>query len=390
MLDRIHAGFTEQRRFMSDVGHELRTPLTILRGTLEMTDEHDPGDVREAHRIALDELDRMGRVVGDLSELAAATRPDYVTLRPLDMAAFARSAFARIEKIAEREWIFEGGADVTGDGDEQRLTQAVIQLAANAVRYSEPGTPIRFGVDQVAGPDGPEIHIRVQDEGVGIAPEDQRRIFERFSRIDPGRESGSGLGLPIVSAIAEGHGGVVRLASQPGHGSTFTLVIPQFTEPGGASTQHPADPQPPESRLSAPDPASPPPPRRTRGEAGVADPVPRGRARIARFVERGLRANAYACAVVEDGISALDLASSGDFDLLILDVGLPRMDGFQVLKALRSMDVEIPILMVTARTGVEDTVQGLEEGANDYIAKPFRFEELLARVKLRAREATSG
>lgn len=257
MLDRIQAGFTEQRRFMSDVGHELRTPLTILRGTLEMTDEHDPGDVREAHRIALDELDRMGRVVGDLSELAAATRPDYVTLRPLDMAAFARSAFARIEKIAEREWIFEGGADVTGDGDEQRLTQAVIQLAANAVRYSEPGTPIRFGVDQVAGPDGPEIHIRVQDEGVGIAPEDQRRIFERFSRIDPGRESGSGLGLPIVSAIAEGHGGVVRLASQPGHGSTFTLVIPQFTEPGGASMQHPADPQPSESRLSAPDPADP-------------------------------------------------------------------------------------------------------------------------------------
>src|SRR5690606_7157028 len=90
------------------------------------------------------------------------------------------------------------------------------------------------------------------------------------------------------------------------------------------------------------------------------------------------------------GIAALDLASSGDFDLLILDVGLPRMDGFQVLKALRGMDVQIPILMVTARTGVDDTVQGLEGGANDYIAKPFRFEELLARVKLRAREATAG
>ena len=113
-------------------------------------------------------------------------------------------------------------------------------------------------------------------------------------------------------------------------------------------------------------------------------------ARISRFVERGLKANGYASTVVEDGISALDLASSGDFDLLILDVGLPRMDGFQVLKALRAMDVQIPILMVTARTGVDDTVQGLEGGANDYIAKPFRFEELLARVKLRAREATKG
>lgn len=112
--------------------------------------------------------------------------------------------------------------------------------------------------------------------------------------------------------------------------------------------------------------------------------------RIARFVEKGLKANGYACTVVEDGISALDLGSSGDFDLMILDVGLPRMDGFQVLKALRGMDVDIPILMVTARSGVEDTVQGLEGGANDYIAKPFRFEELLARVKLRAREATAG
>ncbi|MFC7376140.1 response regulator transcription factor [Brachybacterium sp. GCM10030268] len=113
-------------------------------------------------------------------------------------------------------------------------------------------------------------------------------------------------------------------------------------------------------------------------------------ARIARFVERGLKANGYASSVVEDGISALDLASSGDFDLLILDVGLPRMDGFQVLRALREMEVDLPILMVTARTGVEDTVQGLEAGANDYIAKPFRFEELLARVKLRAREAAAG
>src|SRR5699024_11312254 len=99
---------------------------------LEMTDEHDPGDVREAHRIALDELDRMGRVVGDLSELAAATRPDYVTLRPLDMAAFARSAFARIEEIDEREWIFEGGAGVTGAGDEERLPQGLSQLGAKA------------------------------------------------------------------------------------------------------------------------------------------------------------------------------------------------------------------------------------------------------------------
>ncbi|MBB5832708.1 sensor histidine kinase [Brachybacterium aquaticum] len=227
MLGRIQEGFAEQRRFMSDVGHELRTPLTIVRGTLETTDVDDPADVAESHGIAMDELDRMGRVVGDLSELAASSRPDYVKPRPIDLDAFTRSAFARIEHIAERTWILEHSVDVVADADEQRLTQAVVQLAANAARYSDEGTRVWFAVDRVLGPDGPEIHVSVRDEGIGIALEDQRRIFERFARIDASRGSGSGLGLPIVRAIAEGHGGVVRLFSEPGHGSTFTVVFPQ-------------------------------------------------------------------------------------------------------------------------------------------------------------------
>ena len=232
MLSRIQAGFAEQRRFMSDVGHELRTPLTIVRGTLETTDVENAADVQESREIALEELERMGRVVGDLSELAASTRPDYVRPRPLDLQAFARSAFARIEHIAERDWLLERTADVVADADEQRLAQAVVQLAANAVRYSEEGSRIRMAVDWVPGPDGPEIRVSVQDEGVGIAPEDQQRIFERFARVDGAAGSGTGLGLPIVQAIAEGHGGSVHLDSAPGRGSTFTIVFPQFRDRG--------------------------------------------------------------------------------------------------------------------------------------------------------------
>lgn len=242
MLGRIQAGFAEQRRFMSDVGHELRTPLTIVRGTLETTDIEDVEDVRESRDIAIEELDRMGRVVGDLSELAASARPDYVRLRPLDLAGFTRSAFARIEHIAEREWILERTVDVVADADEQRLAQAVVQLAANAVRYSDEGSRIRFGVDRVLGPEGPEIHVSVQDEGIGIGTEDQRRIFERFTRVDGSRGSGTGLGLPIVLAIAEGHGGVVRLLSKPGQGSTFTIVFPQFADRSSADERTPGDP----------------------------------------------------------------------------------------------------------------------------------------------------
>ncbi|MEE1650099.1 HAMP domain-containing sensor histidine kinase [Brachybacterium sp. J144] len=233
MLARIQAGFVEQRRFMSDVGHELRTPLTIVRGTLETTDPGDPADVREAHEIAIDELDRMGRVVGDLSELAASSRPDFVRPRRTDLGDAVRSAFSRLPHIGEREWVLERTPEGTVLLDQQRLTQALVQLAANAVRYSEPGTRIAVIADRVAGPAGPELHVAVRDQGIGIAAADQERIFERFTRVEGAPGSGSGLGLPIVRAIAEGHDGEVRVESTLGEGSTFTLVLPWRTPADG-------------------------------------------------------------------------------------------------------------------------------------------------------------
>jgi two-component system, OmpR family, copper resistance phosphate regulon response regulator CusR len=108
-------------------------------------------------------------------------------------------------------------------------------------------------------------------------------------------------------------------------------------------------------------------------------------ARIASFVEKGLRANGFATDVAGDGDEALRLARTGRYDLLILDIGLPGRDGFDVLRELRRTDESLPVIILTARTSVGDTVAGLESGADDYIPKPFRFEELLARVRLRLR-----
>ncbi|MCX2749722.1 response regulator transcription factor [Arthrobacter sp. MI7-26] len=113
-------------------------------------------------------------------------------------------------------------------------------------------------------------------------------------------------------------------------------------------------------------------------------------ARISTFMEKGLRAAGHTPSVVADGITALDYATSGQFDLLILDAGLPRLDGFTVLGLLRETKVRLPVIMVTARTSVHDTVAGLDGGADDYLAKPFRFEELLARIRIRLRNPVPG
>lgn len=105
--------------------------------------------------------------------------------------------------------------------------------------------------------------------------------------------------------------------------------------------------------------------------------------RIASFVQKGLSANGFTVSIVADGPSAYDYAMSGGFDLMVLDIGLPGMDGFEVLAKLRAAGNHMPVIVLTARTGVHDTVAGLEGGADDYMPKPFRFEELLARVRLR-------
>lgn len=105
--------------------------------------------------------------------------------------------------------------------------------------------------------------------------------------------------------------------------------------------------------------------------------------RIASFVTKGLRANGYSVTHTGDGDEALNLAQSGDFDLLILDIGLPGKDGFEVLRTLRGTGNRLPVLILTARDSVQDTVMGLDGGADDYMAKPFSFDELLARVRRR-------
>uniref|UniRef100_UPI00084859F9 sensor histidine kinase n=1 Tax=Cellulosimicrobium cellulans TaxID=1710 RepID=UPI00084859F9 len=252
MLDRLEGSFESQRRLLDDVGHELRTPLTVVRGHLELMDPGDASDARETRDLALDELDRMHRLVDDLVTLATVGRPDFVRPAPTDVGRLTDDVHDKVRTLGDRRWRIDARADVVADVDAQRVTQALLQLAANAVKFSAPGSVVALG--SAVSDDGTRVRLWVRDEGVGIAPDHVGKIFERFAQAPAphGRErpEGAGLGLAIVSAIAEGHGGRALVASTPGVGSTFTLDLPLGTAAaaapdGDAPTSRPNSPEPP-------------------------------------------------------------------------------------------------------------------------------------------------
>jgi two-component system OmpR family sensor kinase len=221
MLDRLQSAFASQKAFISDAGHELRTPITIIRGHLELLGD-DPHERRETVQLVTDELDRMSRFVEDLLLLAKAERPDFLRLEELDLDLLARELFAKASALGPRDWQLARVGAGRVVADRQRLTQAIVDLGHNAVENTRDGDRIALGAELRDG----TARLWVSDTGPGVEPEDRERIFERFARGTSPRHEGSGLGLPIVRAIAEAHGGHVELDTRPPAGSTFTVVIP--------------------------------------------------------------------------------------------------------------------------------------------------------------------
>lgn len=223
MLDRLEVAFAKQREILDDAGHELRTPITIVRGHLELMEPGNAHDAAETRVVALDELDRMQRLVDDLVLLAKAERPDFIRPTTVELDRLIDEVIDKARPLGDRDWQVDARARATVELDVQRVTQAWLQLIAKAVKFTEPGTTVAVGSRMGHG----QVRLWVRDGGPGVAPEDRERIFERFARTEQGRGiDGSGLGLAIVRAIAEAHGGRVWVDSTVGTGSTFVIELP--------------------------------------------------------------------------------------------------------------------------------------------------------------------
>jgi two-component system, OmpR family, sensor kinase len=225
-----------QERFLQDASHELRTPVTIARGHLEVRRRaaggNGDGDSGEID-VALDELDRIERIIERLLLLARADQPGFVEQGEIELDHFLEDVFFRWTEVAPRRWRLGELASGTLSGDAEQLRIALDALLENAVKYSEPQDEIEISSARTAY----GVTIEVRDAGIGIPQEALGRIFDRFARVDAARtraRGGVGLGLAIVDTIAKAHGGRAHVACRA-NGTVFSLDLPRFAQNGRAA-----------------------------------------------------------------------------------------------------------------------------------------------------------
>ncbi len=231
----IEAVFARQQAFVADASHEIRTPLAVIRANAELLrrlQSPSATDIAEGSGTILDEVDETSRLVDDLLLLARADEgAQLIELGEVDLFALAAGAVDAMRPRAEQLALdlgMAGAAPVIVEGDEARLRQVMRILLDNALRYTPAGGKVNVAV--VNSADGGRFSVT--DTGIGIAPADQSRVFDRFWRADKARTralGGAGLGLPIARALIDAHGGKIGLESRLGRGTDVWFTIPRKT-----------------------------------------------------------------------------------------------------------------------------------------------------------------
>ena len=384
--------------FFTNISHEFRTPLTLLLGPAEDA-LADPAALPDRQRGRVEVILRNGqrllRLVNTLLDFSRLeSGRTEARFAPLDLAQYTRELASMFDAATERL-----GLSLTVDCpplpapvyvDAELWAKMVLNLLSNALKFTFAG-----GIDVHLRPVDGQVELAVADTGTGIPQPEIPRLFERFRRVHGAASrthEGSGIGLAMVRELAELHGGTATVTSVLGVGSTFRVRIPfgpDHLPSGTLATRDASSTTPTDTegfveealQLSTGSTGAPSRPPRHEGPAARVLVVD-DNADIREYIA-GLLADEHHVDTAVDGADALAKARVVHPDLVLTDVMMPRMDGFELLTALQEdpATVGVPVVMLSARAGEEGILEGLDRGADDYLIKPFTARELKARVR---------
>ncbi|ATW25615.1 ATP-binding protein [Candidatus Formimonas warabiya] len=375
--------------FLANTSHELRTPLNAMINIAESISRQADGTINKRQKTGLEMIisngKRLSNLINDILDYSKLKNYDlHMNLEPVNlkrmvdsvMNVFARSNKNEVQMIND---IPDGLPDIYAD--ENRLIQILYNLMGNAVKFTENGY-----IKVTAAQAGEMVEICVEDTGIGIAEDQFDIIFESFRQIEDSltkRSGGTGLGLSLSKYLVEAHGGKIRVESRVGTGSRFYFSIPVSTKAAPEKLMQYATASAEiaasvyrETYLNSF-------PFRHKGDGPHIMLVDDNEANLMSLSSILIMENYSVTAVTSSKEFFAEFGRMKEWYLVILDVMLPGLSGYVICREIRKQFSisELPILMLTARTAAPDIVMGMEAGANDYLAKPFDTEELLARVR---------
>jgi PAS domain S-box-containing protein len=349
--------------FLAMLGHELRNPLAPMLTALQLMNLRGAGELQRERAIIERQLRHMMRLVDDLLDVSRITRGQIELKRQrVEMAPLVAEAIETASPLLEdkaHHVALDVSPDLWVDGDRARLLQVFSNLITNAAKYTDAGGHVTVTGERHNG----QIVIEVCDTGIGIAADMQPHVFELFVQGARGHdraEGGLGIGLSLVRSLTELHGGSVTLASVAGGGSQFTVRLPAATAP----------------TAEAPAPAAASPPGAQRRVLVVDD-----NADAAELVAMALTSAGHEVRVAHDGPAALEVARAFTFDVALLDLGLPAMDGIELGERLRASGQPGKLVAVTGYGQEADRERSREAGFCAHLVKPVELAAIMNAVE---------